>query len=432
VSALALPFLTEADPDRAGEGSLDPLGLAPIADRLADSIAPEITARMNRIRFLTLIAAGASIAAELGDVVGADERTPAYLAYEWIVVEALARKRPPGETEGVPGIQKARRAITRSRDAHLDSGAYLQVPKVFGFHGVYKRLARATGLVDQQLLALGEGDALIRVWEREQRLPGFADRVPRTDGGDLAKRLIGEVRKALAEGRVATSPGSWLWSRLATAMGPDDAGPRERDRLWRALINDREPIRQELILGLQSISTGEEMSEAGALRALAPQASPALRDRLEAIDRYERFAWLLSAVFLAMRARSTSQGRRAIMPAELADNEHVVLASSELPEAARRAADAVAIAGQELAFEAAFSRFAEPIPPAELVEAVLEHHDGVQDAKGKRPWIDRMEPGFTVRPRYNGSDEASGEGEYIHPYRVQAISNFIRDLGRER
>ena len=38
-SALTLPFLTDADPELAGEGNLDPLGLASIADRLADEIA---------------------------------------------------------------------------------------------------------------------------------------------------------------------------------------------------------------------------------------------------------------------------------------------------------------------------------------------------------------------------------------------------------
>ena len=190
----AIPFLTEADPDKASEGSLDPLGLAPIADRLADQIAPDITARMSRIRFLTAIASGASIAEELGDEVSSDGRTPAYLAYEWIVVEALARRRPSGETEGVPGIQKARLAISRSKSAHLDAGAYLQVPKVFGFHGVYKRLARATGLVDQDLLLLREGDDLLRVWEREQGFPGFADRARGTVGGKLAAQLLGEVQ----------------------------------------------------------------------------------------------------------------------------------------------------------------------------------------------------------------------------------------------
>src|SRR4051794_10625618 len=159
---------------------------------------------MSRVRFLTAIAVGAAIAEELGDEPAIDGKTPPYLAYEWIVVEALARRRPPAETQGVPGIQKTRWALSRSWSSHLDAGSYLQVPKVFGFHGVYKRLARAAGYVDDGLLLLRDGDELVRVWEREQSLPGFVNRTARTPGGKLARTLVGEVRSALAKGRVAT------------------------------------------------------------------------------------------------------------------------------------------------------------------------------------------------------------------------------------
>jgi hypothetical protein len=73
---LSLPFLTEPDPDRLGEGSLDPLGLGSIADHLADQVAPSVTARMSRVRFLTAIAVGATIAEELGDEPAVDGSTP--------------------------------------------------------------------------------------------------------------------------------------------------------------------------------------------------------------------------------------------------------------------------------------------------------------------------------------------------------------------
>jgi hypothetical protein len=67
---LTLPFVTEPDPDRAGEGSLDPLGLARLAERLADEVAAEVTARMSRIRFLTAIAVSSHILMEPADLVG--------------------------------------------------------------------------------------------------------------------------------------------------------------------------------------------------------------------------------------------------------------------------------------------------------------------------------------------------------------------------
>ena len=72
LAGLRLPFLTEADPEQAGEGSLDPLGLVPVADRLAGEIAPGVTARMSRIRFVTAIAVGAVATETLGDAVASD------------------------------------------------------------------------------------------------------------------------------------------------------------------------------------------------------------------------------------------------------------------------------------------------------------------------------------------------------------------------
>src|SRR5947209_3019706 len=126
LAAPPLPFLTEVDPEQAGEGSLDPLGLAPVADRLADEVARGVTARMSRIRFVTAIAVGALATETLGDAVAADGVSPAYLAYEWLVVEALARDKylPPPATLRVPGIEKARSVVARG--VHMDSRSYLK------------------------------------------------------------------------------------------------------------------------------------------------------------------------------------------------------------------------------------------------------------------------------------------------------------------
>lgn len=76
LAGLTLPFVTVSDPDTLGEGSLDPLGLSRIAERLADEIAPEVTARMARIRFLTAIAACSQVLEGPVEIVGLDG-TPA-------------------------------------------------------------------------------------------------------------------------------------------------------------------------------------------------------------------------------------------------------------------------------------------------------------------------------------------------------------------
>jgi hypothetical protein len=430
--AAPLPFLTEADPDRAQEGSIDPLGLATLADRLADQIAPDVTARMSRIRFLTAIAVGTTITEELGSETASDGRTPAYLAYEWLVVESLARRRPPAQTQSVPGIQKARRVVGRTPSGHLDAGSYLQVPKVFGFHGVYKRLARGLGVVDQDLLLLGAGSELLRTWEREQKWPGFADRTPGSPGGRFARRLWGEVQHALLAARVEAGAGSHLWSHLADSLAPGEIGRRERSLLWSRLIDERKPIRSELLLALRDMPANSETGEAQALRAVAPRAGAELRARIAAIEAFELVAHLLVGTLQAMRVHSTRRGARAVRPRELAGDEAVVRASKELPRAIRRTAELLLPLGEQMAFEQSLGHFAEPLAPLALVEEVLAHHENVQDAKGKRAWLERANDGFYVRGAYRTIDDAPDEDTYIHPYRVYALSSFVYDLGEDR
>src|SRR5437899_7267851 len=105
---LVLPHLTEADPDLAGEGSLDPLGLAPLAELLAEEIAPSITARMSRIRFITAMAVCSSATEGFAELPPGDGVSTPYLAFEWLLVTALARERslPEEALAAVPGIMK--------------------------------------------------------------------------------------------------------------------------------------------------------------------------------------------------------------------------------------------------------------------------------------------------------------------------------------
>ncbi len=46
---MLVPYRSEFDPEVLGEGSIDPSGLAPFVDRLADWIFPGMTARMWRL-----------------------------------------------------------------------------------------------------------------------------------------------------------------------------------------------------------------------------------------------------------------------------------------------------------------------------------------------------------------------------------------------
>jgi len=60
-----LPSLTAFDPETSSEGTLDPLGLYLIADQLATKLVPAVRERMQRIRFLTVMAVWAVLTEEL-------------------------------------------------------------------------------------------------------------------------------------------------------------------------------------------------------------------------------------------------------------------------------------------------------------------------------------------------------------------------------
>jgi hypothetical protein len=134
-----LPFLTLPDPEIETEGALDPLGLSAIGDRLADEILPGLRARMSRPRFLTAIAVSAAVCDGLEDKVADDHVTPAYLVFEWLLVEGFVRAGDRETTRGTPGTLKGQ-AVKNSGQA-MCARTYLRAPSIFGFHGVYKSLA---------------------------------------------------------------------------------------------------------------------------------------------------------------------------------------------------------------------------------------------------------------------------------------------------
>ena len=98
---LTLPALSEYDPPVAGEGSLDPMGLAAISDRLADQLAPGVRARMLRVRFVTAMAVGAVLLLQLVlDALRARNLLRLSIAGLFLVVAvpvvySLARRRAP-------------------------------------------------------------------------------------------------------------------------------------------------------------------------------------------------------------------------------------------------------------------------------------------------------------------------------------------------
>lgn len=423
------PVLTAADPDTLGEGTLDPLGLASLADRLADHIAPEVTARMRRPRFMTAMAVGAVVNQELEDYGPGPSSPSAAIAFEWLVVGALARSElPQGATAATPGIQKARAALIARRP--LSATTYLQVPSVFGFHGVYKRLAIDLRIVDENLILAENGDRLVRRWEQDQGLDGFVQLRQHTEGGNFARLVRDNVRRSIEQGKTLMPAQSYAWAWLARHLRPDAAAPAERSLLKAWIGSSEHPVRHELVEKLAAFD-GEERSEREVLGGVAASAGDGLKVRIAAIEAYERVARLLLDAFDAMRHLSTARGVDPVEVSEAATAPAMAQAAVELPAAIHAAQEAIDPLEPGRLTETV-EAFTEPMAADELCVALLDHHERVQQNKppGKRSWFARADGAFVVRPvpTFRLAAPPEPRDEYVHPYRITALRSFLADL----
>ncbi len=129
-----------------------------------------------------------------------EEETPAYLVFEWLVVEAFARASDRNAFMRTPGIGKAQEV--RDTGNVMSARTYLRVPTVFGFNGVYKPLAQALDIVrevDDQFHLRDAGYELLRVWQEEQKRTGFLDSsLGQATARPFARRCAPRSRTAFA------------------------------------------------------------------------------------------------------------------------------------------------------------------------------------------------------------------------------------------
>ncbi len=423
LATTSLPAFTEADPDTMQEGKLDPLGLAAIADHLADLIAPGMTARMSRPRFLTAMAVCALVTESVVDDAAIDGTDPD-LVFEWLLVEGLVRAPdlPPEAFRSVPGTEKARLAMRQGR--RMSAGAYLKTPTVFGFNGVYRPLARALGVLGSGAVLDELGFELLRAWEREQGMRGFISRQSNTPGGRTRVELERFIARSAREGR-AVAP-LRIGADLAARLRPDRAKRRERSLIWNALCGPDEPLRAETFGRLRTLSDeGDELDILDRIRR-ARGVSSELRSAAVAIQSYEAVAQLLLTGFAAVRYGCANDGLRPIGLSEIAEGgEELLNVARELPTAMARARTTLEAVGQGGEFEVALGAFQETMTPAQLVEALLDRHEQVQRRKGKRPWFERHPKGVMVRLGYELTTFKPPEPR---PYRVSAMLSFVEDL----
>ncbi len=431
-AATALPFFTAYDPPGTSEGSLDPLGLYAIADELAVRLVPGVRERMQRIRFLTAITVGALV---LEDVAPNPRlpRLPPYLVWEWLVVEAMVRALG-GDEElwGVPGSYVVGRAVEDR--GYVDERSYLKTPRIFGFHGVYKRLGVHLGLIDWRLrLRSPRGDELIRAWARGRGLNGFGADHP------LCRKWRRAVETSLRETPARTrTPSGWRqvdWQELAEAFAPHLAGRREKTYLRRLLLGDgAEPPGALVPVWRLLEKTGGECPDERAFHRELYKEAPEYGRLIEAIGAYEEFARNLMDAFDIVRAEGSRPDVRGLEISQLARDSDFRMLSERCYPLYQRAVQRLEAFEPKLADEFAqrFGVFAEPVPPERFAGSLCEHHESVQRSKsreGKRPWFDRVGSGrIYMRLNYRLERREPAPLLYVHQYRTWPVSRFYRDL----
>ena len=437
LSSVVLPSLSAYDSKEESEGYLDPLGLASTADRLADAVWPDFTNRMHRARFLTSIAAMAVVCERFQDLYAVDEVTPPHQVFEWYLVEAHARLDSASaiDTRNLPGIGKAR----ESRRAGLDLSAdrYLKTPSVFGFYGVYKRLASGLGVVDDDLYLGDAGFQLLEAWEQDRGLQGFSHETSTgTEGGRLRERWRDAVAAGLKRGTTDRSAGWGGWAEMVEFLRLDGIGRRERQLLRSILRQDGRGHQREFIdlvsgPGRWHALLGAE-GEKKFLEKVASRCGSELRGRLEAIIAFENLARFLGDAWALLLHHST-----LLSPAPLGASDFAsVLPRDFGPHPLAGLIDGASAAmvddDTRRGFEDVVTRFSVVSTREELFQALVERHLDVQGRKvrgGKRPWFDETGAGgILVRNRYRLPDPRALGGGFVNTYRSCAVLSMLRDL----
>lgn len=426
------PLLTEEDPKQSTEGTLDPMGLVAIAESLAEKLVPGVRERQDHPRYLTAMAVGLALTEGLGeDRLAQDGVSEPWQVFEWYLVEGLVRTDPEGVAYRLPGRLKARTAI---RDGvPLAARTYLKTPSVFGFHGVYRVLARNLGIETDD--GLGDlGRELVEVWQKEQHLDGFWG-TREGPGASVRRDLLAAIEAGLEAGAVARKGGWGGWRFFFDHLLPSRCGTREAQLLGRALKSQTStprPFVLEFLTSPEGRTAWEEKgSEQGFHTKLRGAAPSELHSLLDAILAYERFSRLVQNAFDGCRAVLSEQQKR-IAPTTLAGAPGVAAAADQVPGLFEDVLARLEPFGESRRFDQSFRRLTETRVPADWVRLLLEHHAEIQKAKppsGKAPWFTRFENGdICIRPAYQVEDPPSG-GEYVHGFRTRPLFAFARDLG---
>lgn len=432
--AISFPFLTEVDPLGSSEGTLDPLGLYQLSDQLASALVPAVRERMARIRFLTAMAVGTQVTLGLSGDPAERDSSP-QLVWEWLVVEAIVRSRlneVSGTAEhGIPGTVVARKALNQYD--YLDARSYLNSPRIFGFHGVYKRLAVELKLSDMHLGPACNTQQLVDVWSRgrSRTASGAAEQISMWQAA---------VKQSLGGSTPRTRTRNWTAedrNSLADAFLPSGAGARERRFLRELLLKGGDGILGALpdLWALQTQFASDSSTEESLHHALEAR-NKAHKPLICAIRAYERFARALQDGFDVLRSNASAIDSNRYRIDRIARDAGFIECTRQLRMQFMTVCGA--LEGAQVSstawltqFKGRFGTFAESLAPVDRAIAICELHKRVQRDKsteGKRVWFDFDGVHLHVRQSYRIQRPELRPETYVHSYRGRAIRRFHQDL----
>ena len=421
------PVISLPDPLLEQEGSVDPLSLQRTYERLADRMLPAVTVRMSRIRFVSVMCVGARACAEYEvDTVASDGVTPPWLVFEWFVIEALARAGENIDQQAIAGLRKVRTCLEAQR--HVSNATYLKTPKVFGFTGIFRRLATQATIVDDDVRLDDGGWQLLRAFEKDEALPGLIE--GNGEGAALVRDLRDAIERGLERGHTVARPAGF-WERVARHLTPTRTRKRERVVLLERLRGTQDLSRELVDDLVKQPGVIERQDEPSYLRGLADRTSAELARLLRAIDAYEALCRPISDALTLVRYLSTTRG--PIGAVEFVADTRTAKLVTDTVAGCRRVRDDPALLDLEPDVRVVLDAFDDVTSPSDLFTAVVSHHERAQRDKppdGKRPWL---EPGRTgtvlVRPAYRIAELGELPPPYVHDYRTKTVGRFLTDLG---
>jgi hypothetical protein len=428
------PLLSEEDKAEKSEGGLDPLGLVQISESLAVRLVPGVRERMSHPRYLTAMAVAFEVCRDFPeDKVASDRITPPWLVFEWLMVEALVRTAQGQDGFSLPGSQKATTSLRRN--APMSAARYLKTPTVFGFHGVYRGLARDLNI--ESAGRIGEtGYDLLTSWSRDQNLPGFGGTAGGT-GAYAREQLYWAVRESSDAGEVKRGKNWQYWQFFRGRLAPDRIGDGEALVLRNALLNDSNGFRSTTLRFVVSRSGRAIFEKTKSERAFHVglrdrERNPDLRSLLDTILCYERFCRFARNAFTEVLIELTRRDRRT-SPKDLSRLPCVKIGAKEIPSMFGEVIERLEPYRETGQFAHTFASLSERTDSATWVERLLQHHVDVQRRKpplGKSPWFERFDDNSVViRPLYRRRyDVDEKEDSYVHGYRTWSLASFARDL----